>query len=320
MKTSPSASGIFSRADALDHRLHRELHRADEHRQAELALGDQLAGVAVVDAVGAVERLGDHRAERRAHERQVHLVADLLQAVLQHREGDGVERCGVAVVAEASGLEILAAVRPIDDQVADRVRPRPGSPGSITRRAVELLDDRRPVERGLRPAAARGRRPACRSSRRRTRPVRRSCAPPRRASPAASRRAMRRERDRLALADHRRVQVDQHRPDLRQLDAEALPVGRGEGGAQLSRRHDRGRGDRHRQDVALALELHVGAVQRNSIALDRDVLAREQSPGRRRSAPRRPRRRGRVEHFERLVDGARRSRGAGRRRRSRARW
>ena len=76
--------------DALDHRLHRELHRADEHRQPELALRDQLAGVAVVDAVGAIERLRDHRAERAAHEREVHLVADLHQAVLQDREGDGV--------------------------------------------------------------------------------------------------------------------------------------------------------------------------------------------------------------------------------------
>ena len=92
MKTSPSASGIFSRVHPLDHRLHRELHRADEDRQAELALGDQLAGLAVVDAVGAVERLGDHRAEGAAHERQVHLVADLHQAVLQDREGDGINR------------------------------------------------------------------------------------------------------------------------------------------------------------------------------------------------------------------------------------
>ena len=76
---------------ALDHRLHRELHRADEHRQAELALRDQLAGRQVVDAVGAVERLGDHRAERAAHEGEVHLVADLLQAVLKHAERDRVD-------------------------------------------------------------------------------------------------------------------------------------------------------------------------------------------------------------------------------------
>ena len=37
-------------------------------------------------------RLGDHRAERRAAEREVHLVADLLQAVLDDGERDGIDR------------------------------------------------------------------------------------------------------------------------------------------------------------------------------------------------------------------------------------
>jgi hypothetical protein len=83
MKTSPGWSAIFSRFDALDHRLHRELHRADEDRQPKLALRDQLAAVAVIDPVGAIERFGDHRTERAADEREVHLVADLHQAVLQ---------------------------------------------------------------------------------------------------------------------------------------------------------------------------------------------------------------------------------------------
>ena len=76
---------------ALDHRLGRELHGADEHRQPQIALGDQGA-VAAVDAIRAVHRLRDHRAERGAAEREVHLVADLHQAALDHREGDGVER------------------------------------------------------------------------------------------------------------------------------------------------------------------------------------------------------------------------------------
>ena len=76
---------------ALDHRLGAELHGADEDRQSQLALRDQLAGGGVVDAVGAIQRLGDHRAERGADERQVHLVAHLLQAVLDHREGDRIE-------------------------------------------------------------------------------------------------------------------------------------------------------------------------------------------------------------------------------------
>jgi hypothetical protein len=67
------------------------LHGADEHRQAQLALADERAGVAVVDARGAVVGLGDHRGEGRAREREVHLVADLLQAGLDHRKGEGID-------------------------------------------------------------------------------------------------------------------------------------------------------------------------------------------------------------------------------------
>src|SRR6185437_16324206 len=66
----------------------------DEDRQAEIALGDELAGVAVIDAVRAIERLGDDRAEGGAHEGEIHLVADLLQAVLNDRQGDRVEGGG----------------------------------------------------------------------------------------------------------------------------------------------------------------------------------------------------------------------------------
>ena len=46
---------------------------------------------AAIDAVGAVVGLGDHRREGRAQEGQVHLVADLLQAVLDDGEGDGID-------------------------------------------------------------------------------------------------------------------------------------------------------------------------------------------------------------------------------------
>ena len=81
--------------DPLDHRSHRELHGADEHRQSQLALRDQRAILCGVDAVRAVKRLGNHRRERRAHERQIHLVADLVEAVLDHGEGDGVEHLDV---------------------------------------------------------------------------------------------------------------------------------------------------------------------------------------------------------------------------------
>ena len=136
MKTSPGCERDLQPLHALDHRLHRELHRADEHRQAELALRDQLAAVAVVDAVGAVERLGDHRAEGAADEREVHLVADLHQAVLQDRERDGVERLMAL---------ILVPCQTADDEVADRIDLDP-----VARldhgRAIELLDDRRPAK------------------------------------------------------------------------------------------------------------------------------------------------------------------------------
>ena len=68
-----------------------ELHGADEDRQPQLALRDQLAVLLRIDAVGAVEPFRDDRAEGRAHEGEVHLVAHLLQAALHHAEGDGVE-------------------------------------------------------------------------------------------------------------------------------------------------------------------------------------------------------------------------------------
>src|ERR1700722_1078462 len=37
---------------ALDHRLGRDLHRADKYRQAKLALRDQLAGIPAVNSIG----------------------------------------------------------------------------------------------------------------------------------------------------------------------------------------------------------------------------------------------------------------------------
>ncbi len=76
---------------ALDDRLRGKLHRSHEDRQAEFALGDQLAGIAMVDAVRSVQRFGDHRRERGAHEGQVHLIADLLQPVLDHHQRDGID-------------------------------------------------------------------------------------------------------------------------------------------------------------------------------------------------------------------------------------
>ena len=106
------------------------------------------------------------------------------------------------------------------------------------RRAIELLDDRRPVEAGA------GRQMLANVDRRRMEGVVEPDRPggplrllERRLRPTGGDRG---EGHCRALADHRGVQVHQHRPDLGQLDAEALPVGGGKGGAQLFDR-DRGR-------------------------------------------------------------------------------
>ncbi len=106
--------------DEADDVAGRVLHRADEDRQAELALGDQRAGVAVVDAVGAVVGLGDDRREGRAREGDVHLVADLLQAGLDDGEGQGVDGGGRSVEGHAFTLRL-----PMESTVAT-------APGSMT--------------------------------------------------------------------------------------------------------------------------------------------------------------------------------------------
>ena len=62
----------------VDHRFHREGHDADEHRQARLALHQRFAGDRVVDTMRGIMRLGDDRIERRAKQRCIHLVGDLL--------------------------------------------------------------------------------------------------------------------------------------------------------------------------------------------------------------------------------------------------
>ena len=49
-----------------------------------------------VNAIGAVVGFGDDRRECRPGESQVHLVADLLEGCLDHREGDGVEAHGIS--------------------------------------------------------------------------------------------------------------------------------------------------------------------------------------------------------------------------------
>jgi hypothetical protein len=77
-----------------DHRLHGELHRAHEDGQARLALGDDLPGDAVVDAVGAVARLGDDGREGGALQGQVGFIDRLLEAVLHDGQRDGIDPAG----------------------------------------------------------------------------------------------------------------------------------------------------------------------------------------------------------------------------------
>src|SRR5262249_45002480 len=106
----------FEVATALDDGLSRELHHPDKYRQSEFALGDDLAGGAIIDAVGAVKALGDHRRERGFLVDQIHLAGHLPQTVLNDRQRHGIER-------HVTPTEITRLPRPSTKAVA---------PGSTT--------------------------------------------------------------------------------------------------------------------------------------------------------------------------------------------
>ena len=80
-------------AGARDGGLGGVAHRADEDRQPLLAHRHGLA-VHVIDAVAAVPRLGDDRAEGGAEQGRVHLVDELLQPAADDGEGHGIETGG----------------------------------------------------------------------------------------------------------------------------------------------------------------------------------------------------------------------------------
>ena len=128
---------------------------------AEIALGDHVAVVAVIDAVGAVIGFRDDRAEGRAFEGQVHLVADLDQPVLDHRQGDRIDiarahvRCFLASILPHPHLTLPLRgplplrpqgqredarrpqlFLPLLPQGGERVGVRWGSPNSSTRNAL----------------------------------------------------------------------------------------------------------------------------------------------------------------------------------------
>ena len=135
--------------DLRDDRAHGEGHRADEHRETVLALHERLAGRRVVEAVGAVMRLGDDRVEGAAHERRVHLRRDLFEAALEDGEGGGIEAHEAAL-----GSRITVRDRPV--AVADRAR----SP----RRRLPCARRRSPAHRRGSRSRASGRRSARRGA------------------------------------------------------------------------------------------------------------------------------------------------------------
>ena len=78
--------------DLVDHRLDRKRHGADEDRQARVALHQSGASLGVIKPVAGIMGLGDDRIERGAIKRCVHLVGDLHQAAVEHRQCHGIER------------------------------------------------------------------------------------------------------------------------------------------------------------------------------------------------------------------------------------
>src|ERR1700722_4316285 len=130
-------------------------------------------------------------------------------------------------------------------------------------RSIELLEDGRPSELALeREAGA--------LVHRRIEPTlvepgsaARYSRPPNGPCPIAVGKAS--DRDVVAPADDRRVQVDEDRLDLGQSNAKPLPICLGEGllqGVEIRRAI----ADRDIQDVSLTLELHIGRVQNGDVA------------------------------------------------------
>ena len=211
-------------ADQADDLARRILHGADEHRQPELALADQRAGLLVVDAGRAVVGLGDHRREGRAREGDVHLVADLAEAGLDHRQRDGIDA--------RSCRPPPTAIRrlPMSSTVA-------AAPGSITVVASICCTMAGPCDaradgqlhaiEDLRRLPARRRAKSLRSPMRA--PSTLAARPPASISEAIGKRR--------PPADHRGDEVDQHRLDLRQAHLEAGEIGRLEQRLHLLARH-----------------------------------------------------------------------------------
>ena len=66
-------------------------HKAEIDAARRTARDQRVAGFGMIDAVAAVARLGDNRAEGAAKQRRVHLVDDLFEPTTNHGECDGVD-------------------------------------------------------------------------------------------------------------------------------------------------------------------------------------------------------------------------------------
>ena len=188
-------------AAPLDHRLGGELHHPDKDRQTELALGDDFAGRAIVDAVGAVESFGDDRRERGFLVDQVHLAGHLAQAVLDHRQRHRIER-------HVSPTEITRLPKPSTMAVA---------PGSMTTVVSGCSTIAGPASIAPLPREARSKIAVSNQP-----PLKRTCRAPLglRCAGDVNGGGKNRQIDRGAPPDHGGAQIHQHRRHLRQLDVE----------------------------------------------------------------------------------------------------
>ena len=78
-------------ASPFDDRAGAELHGADEDRQAEIALGDEIAIVTMIDPIRTIKPFRYDRRKSCTNKSLVHFVANLDQAALDHRQSDRIE-------------------------------------------------------------------------------------------------------------------------------------------------------------------------------------------------------------------------------------
>ena len=193
-----------------------------------------------IDAVGPVQPLRDHRAEKplRTKARSISLQT-CMKTVLDHRKRDRIERLGGFIVLRSDRRRHTT-----HDQVADARRPRRGD-ASFDHRRGSRVARRWRVHRIARArlAAARAHRPASRLPAARLEPHRRGSFDFDRGRSVGfgfdlAMAQQRRQVDALAPADHRGVEIDQHRPQFPAArTSKRLPIGGSEN--SVAQRPDR---------------------------------------------------------------------------------